>query len=287
MQKIILFIEHTDYAFFTPETIGNLFINRFAIDEDDSSEILNIYEFVEVKRSIYNDYEKGLEYFIVRKIYRFDVRFFGLNLSSKEKTDLETIDDGIKCISDFGKDDLKPHLIYCGWYYSDDFYGANRLKEMIWMKMFKFGIRSLVLTTLNMRRSKLVTNEKVKKAYKGELQKHYSSWEEGSINDDLEKFIINLQNKNEMKEEFVSSFFTPKLKNEEMKLIRDRNLKHLMTYEFYDDGMNPDVDVEEMKKSDSKSKYVHVNCERTTIHLDINAIGIKNRKQNKKCCKML
>jgi len=71
MQKIILFIEHTDIAYFTPETIGNLFINRFAIDEDDSSEILNIFELVEVKRSIINDFEKGLDNFIVRKRYRF------------------------------------------------------------------------------------------------------------------------------------------------------------------------------------------------------------------------
>ena len=71
MQKIVLFIEHTDIAYFTPETIGNLFINRFAIDEDDSSEILNIFELVEVKRSIINDFEKGLDNFIVRKRYRF------------------------------------------------------------------------------------------------------------------------------------------------------------------------------------------------------------------------
>ena len=55
----------------------------------------------------------------------------------------------------------------------------------------------------------------------------------------------------------------------------------MKTYEFHDNGWNADVDVEEMKESDSKSKYVHVNCERTTIHLNINAIGIKNRKQMK------
>ena len=71
MQKIILFIENTDIAYFTPGTIGNLFINRFAIDEDDASEILNIFELVEVNRSIINDFEKGLDNFIVRKRYRF------------------------------------------------------------------------------------------------------------------------------------------------------------------------------------------------------------------------
>ena len=69
MQKIILFIENTDIAYFTPGTIGNLFINRFAIDEDDASEILNIFELVEVKGSVKfsNDLEKGLVNFVVRK----------------------------------------------------------------------------------------------------------------------------------------------------------------------------------------------------------------------------
>ena len=203
-----------------------------------------------------------------------------LNLFNKERTDLKTIDDGIKSISHFGIDDLMLHIIYSGWYYSDDFYGARRLKEMILIKMMKYGIQSLILTSLNMRRSNLVTNEKVKKAYKGELKDNFS-WEKGSINDDLEEFIINLQSQKEVKEEFVSSFFTPKLNNKEMKLIQDRNQEHLKTYEFHDNGWNADVDEEEMKESDSKSKYVHVNCERTTIHLNINAIGIKNRKQMK------
>ena len=44
MQKIVLFIEPSSFAFRTPVKIGNLFMNQFAIDEDDSSEILNIFE---------------------------------------------------------------------------------------------------------------------------------------------------------------------------------------------------------------------------------------------------
>ena len=44
MQKIILFIEPNDRAFYTPVKIGNLFMNRFAIDEDASAEFLNIFE---------------------------------------------------------------------------------------------------------------------------------------------------------------------------------------------------------------------------------------------------
>ena len=125
---------------------------------------------------------------------------------------------------------------------------------------------------LNMERWKLVTKEKVKNAYKGKL-KNDQDWGgfEGSINDDLERFLIKLQNEKEVKEEKVYSFFTPKLTIEELKLVQEGNEEHLNTYLDYIDQVvkNPDVDVEEMKKSDSKSKYVHVNCFRGTIPLKL------------------
>ena len=45
MQKIVLFIEPIDVMkWFTPFKIGNLFMNRFAVDEDAASEILKIFE---------------------------------------------------------------------------------------------------------------------------------------------------------------------------------------------------------------------------------------------------
>ena len=44
-QKIVLFIEPSDVAWKTPSKIGNLFMNRFAIEEAASYEILKIYDF--------------------------------------------------------------------------------------------------------------------------------------------------------------------------------------------------------------------------------------------------
>ena len=44
MQKLVLFIEPNDDAFNTPLKIGNLFMNRFAVDEDAASEVLKIFE---------------------------------------------------------------------------------------------------------------------------------------------------------------------------------------------------------------------------------------------------
>ena len=42
-QKIVLFIEPAHEACSKPSKIGNLFLNRFAIDEDAKNEILKIY----------------------------------------------------------------------------------------------------------------------------------------------------------------------------------------------------------------------------------------------------
>ena len=43
-QKIVLFIEPAMAACAKPSKIGNLFMNRFAIDEDAKNEILKIYQ---------------------------------------------------------------------------------------------------------------------------------------------------------------------------------------------------------------------------------------------------
>ena len=44
MQKIVLFIDPSEEAWQTPSKIGNLFMNRFAVDEDAAFEILKIFE---------------------------------------------------------------------------------------------------------------------------------------------------------------------------------------------------------------------------------------------------
>ena len=60
MQKIVLFIEPNHDAWMTPLKIGNLFMNRFAVDEDAASEILKIFELE--KTSIKMSYPKDPNY---------------------------------------------------------------------------------------------------------------------------------------------------------------------------------------------------------------------------------
>ena len=44
MQNIVLFIEPTMNTYYTPSKIGHLFINRFAIEEEEKSEIIKVFE---------------------------------------------------------------------------------------------------------------------------------------------------------------------------------------------------------------------------------------------------
>ena len=52
MQKIVLFIEPSDNAHRTPFKVGHLFMNRFAIDEDASFEIVKVLELAKTSFSM-------------------------------------------------------------------------------------------------------------------------------------------------------------------------------------------------------------------------------------------
>ena len=168
---------------------------------------------------------------------------------------------------DFGANDMMPHFIYC---YGQFVISDDELKEIILKKMREYGIQSSILTMLRMERINLITKEKSKQAAEGKL-KNDPKWEkyEGSINDDLDSFINNLQNSNEVEDERVWSFFLPKLTKEELKLVEEKNKEHMRTYWYQTVFFDADVDVKEMKKSNSKEKYVRCHCLRQTFHLTL------------------
>ena len=168
---------------------------------------------------------------------------------------------------DSGTNDMMPHFIYCTGcsYFSKLRNGL--IEKMFLRKMQEYGIQSSVLTMLHMRRRSLITKETSNLAAEGKLKNH-RDWVEypGSLNEDLDLFIDNLQNSNEIRDEEVLSFFTPKLTKEELKLVEKKNKEHMLSYLYY---LGADVDVEEMKKSDSKDKYVFSWCQRKTVHLSL------------------
>ena len=191
-----------------------------------------------------------------------------------ETNDVEVFDAGVKLISEFGEDDLVTHFIYCGrhYFWNEEIRDRKRirLREIFLTKMGKYGIQSATLTMLHMHRRNLVTKEKSKQAYEGKLrnEEDWKKYEQSlSIHDDLEIFFENLQNQTEIQNEKVTSFFLPKLTEDELKLVEEKNERHLASYWEHYLGLDADVDADEMKRSDSASKYVHVVCVRHTFHL--------------------
>ena len=110
------------------------------------------------------------------------------------------------------------------------------------------------------------SKEKHKDLYAGKLKKD-PQWRlyQGSVNDDLEDLITKLSKSEEIDIENVQLFFTPKLTKEELKLVEQKDETYLLTLS----NDNPDVDPEEMKKSDSKDKFVYSSCWRRTKCLTI------------------
>ena len=53
MQKIVLFIEPSDNEFATHSKIGDLFMNRFGVDEDAAFEVINVLELRKTSRKMF------------------------------------------------------------------------------------------------------------------------------------------------------------------------------------------------------------------------------------------
>ena len=141
------------------------------------------------------------------------------------------------------------------------------MKEMILNKMKKYKIKEAMVTMIDMGRLHLITKEKMVDGSKGKFEDEFGDYKE-SVHDDLDSFFQKLQN-GQLEEELVGTNYYPMLTKEELKLVEQRNQDHLESYIWHYDGKNPDIDKEEMDKSESKSKFVRGACGRYTFMLKL------------------
>ena len=80
----------------------------------------------------------------------------------------------------------------------------------------------------------------------------------------------------DIKEESVPSFFLPKLKEDELKLVEEKNKEYSSTFSFN----NFDVSEDEMKKSDSTDKYLQAQCHRWTMILNLDDTSSESSSEN-------
>ena len=116
-----------------------------------------------------------------------------------------------------------------------------------------------MLTTSIMIRWNLITKEKMEDYCNGKL------YPKDSVNNDLESLFEDIQN-GKKPAHLVNTYFLPQLTQEELKMAERKDENFMET--FLEDAEDFDVPEEEMKASESDSKYVHAWGYRTTITIE-------------------
>ena len=252
-QNFILFIEPPVVPWSSPSKIAHSYMNRFSIDEEAGFELLGVYN---------------------------------LSIQSDRFYDLETIGSAMekaaRCTSKNETKRLNTQLIIAENFLIDFNYEVEIAYAM---KVHK--IRNIIVTKLKNDRQHLITKEMMEIISKGKyynvrlVGNHFTN---KSVSDDLESVYKSVKFRNFRRActnrygypYFVKSYCLPKLTNTELKLMKMKDKDYLKTFSnscllkhpVYKDGLdneNPDVDETEMKLSESKSKFVLVECYRWTF----------------------
>ena len=157
--------------------------------------------------------------------------------------------------------DLKPHIIYVGHKFYEN---HNMIHTLVLEQLKNHAIESAMITNLLMYKNYLMTKERMENFFdlKSYTEDMWTPTE--SINDNLENFIEDLCHKKEQ-EHSSQPYFVSKLTKEEMQLVENKDKKYIETYfrgSFGDVAL--DISIEDLKLSESKSKYVRGQCLRTS-----------------------
>ena len=178
----------------------------------------------------------------------------------KAQFDQNVIDLAFRTVCD-NKEELAIHVVYAGGYYHGDYIAhETRLRYYLLKGMKKYGIESVMVTLIFMRRWNIITKEKMENFTLGKEDQFES------VNDDLNSMFEDLRLENGSKfGKFWDNwtYFLPKLTEEELKLVARKDSNYFKTFQTSD----PDAIEAEMKLSESKSMFVEGDCERRTFTL--------------------
>lgn len=167
--------------------------------------------------------------------------------------------------------DTDIHIIYAGFIYLSEQDDPSRLYEFIFHLMKKYKIKSLMFTIVSMFKSHLVTKENMEDFYKG-LFEDANGFDKASVHDDLESVFEQIKLENiagSILPPPLGMYCLPKLTEEELLLVQNKDEDYLRTFaEFHGDG-NPDIPEYIMNVSESKSKFAYCMCFRVSTRLTL------------------
>ena len=186
---------------------------------------------------------------------------------------------------------LEVHLVYVGNYYHYYNIDEGRLKAFVFQKMEKYEMKSVILSMIDMWRWNLITKEKMEDIALNSTKLESSNllipmrsrkkfglilgpilMPSKSFNADIETFFEGLKVAKVSTHRQRVTYFLPKLTDEEHELIKNKDQQYFKSFYF---STNPDVDENEMKRSQSESKFVFVESRRKTYIL-VNSLDQKN-----------
>ena len=287
MQNLVVLMERSEEAYETPLKGGNMFLNRFCIDEDAAFELSGVYYLKKTSKDIRkysreeddflnsgeddleksgeddflenDDFPKSGEENDEEKTREAESKL----IFQKEHFDKKVIHSALRRNSKYHAEELKTHFVYAGQYYwfeKNDY----RLRLFILNEMKKYKQKSAMLTIILMWRWNLITKERMESYCDVYSNLHYNTtgiYRKDSVNDDLESLLEGIRlGKEPGYDEDVNTYFFPKLTKEELALVERKDKIYLQN--FYEE--DPDVEKTEMKLSESDSKYVAGYCNRVT-----------------------
>ena len=123
-----------------------------------------------------------------------------------------------------------------------------------------------MVTEILLRRSHLITKETMENYC---LENGLGIDWEDSVNDDIESLLEEIQNGKKSADAvrtYVRTYFLPKLTQEELKMVERKHENFMETFAMLAEDV--DVNEEEMKASESDSKYVYAEGIRITITIE-------------------
>ena len=136
---------------------------------------------------------------------------------------------------------------------------ASEIEKSLLSAKLSFGLEKISITAVTLIKNLVFTKEKMKRI--SSSRSFGWTWET-SLGDDLEKHLENFRNNVFSSDILIDGIvFMPMLTSKEMKLLKNNDAKFLKSFS----QKNPDVPIEQMMKSNSKSKYAFWNGYRITI----------------------
>ena len=147
----------------------------------------------------------------------------------------------------------------------DDSKKTQYIDSAIMQHMQKKTIRYLSLSSLAMSRIHLITTEEVDRIYKkvSKIGRGGFYYGQESLYNDLEKFAENT-NRNNLQNQNKKLFYLPKCDKKDHEAIENDEQRLQLYFEYSKNKKNPDVPIELMELSLSKSRYCFASATRTT-----------------------